>query len=92
MRHARHLIASIVGVAIWCVAASTVAYAQVFPEPPFGGGVPRDPGPALPAGGTELWKFALVAAIAALLAVAVVGLIASLRHSRSERPSPMAHA
>ena len=28
MRHARRLIATVVGVAFWCVAATTVAYAQ----------------------------------------------------------------
>jgi hypothetical protein len=95
MRHARRftatLIATLIGVATWCVASSTTAYAL------------RDPGPAdnfpvsQPPSGTivtdtPLWKFVLVAAIAAMLTVAVVGLIASVRQARPSRPSGALHA
>ena len=96
MRHARRLIATLVGVAFWCVAATTVAYAQLPTRPDPGGGVilsPRSLSPRSPiTAETPLWKFFAVAALGALMAVAVVGLIASLRHSRTKEPSQMLHA
>lgn len=90
MRHARRFIATLIGIAFWCVAATTVAYAKL--PVPDGGVVP----PLAPTGPIDPersgWQIVAIVALAALLTVAVVGLIASLRHSRSSRPSPMAHA
>jgi hypothetical protein len=88
MRHARRFIATITGIAIWCIATTTTAYA-LRPDPP-GEVLPPQPPPPVP--GTSLWQYLLVAAIAALLTVAVAGLIASLRHARPTRPSTMSHA
>ncbi len=88
MRHARRFIAAITGIAIWVIATTTTAYA-LRPDP-VGGDVPPPPPP--PESGTSLWQYLLVAAIAALLTVAVVGLIASRRHARPTRPSTMLHA
>lgn len=87
MRHARRVIAIITGCAAWCVAAATVAYAK--PDP--GGGVIITPPPPS-AAETPIWQFIAVAALGALLAVAVVGLVASLRHQRASSPSGMLHA
>lgn len=96
MRHARRhissLVATLLGAAIWCVATTTTAYA-LRPDPDQGGGggsVP--PLPPTPETGTSVWQFVLVAGIAMLLTIAVVGLVVSVRHSRSERPSSMLHA
>lgn len=86
MRHVRSLIATLIGFALWSVAATTTAYASL-PDPEGGVAPPRPPDPTVVE--TSFWQYALIAAIAALLAVAVVGLIASLRHSRAERPSSM---
>lgn len=87
MRYSRRLIATLTALPIWIVAAATVAYAQQPIEPLGGGGrgagTPSD---------TSNWRYVLIAAIAAVLTVAVVGLVASLRHSRSSHPTPMAHA
>ena len=88
MRKARRLVATLVGVAFWTVVATTVAYAQRVPDP----GAVGQPPTVGNGGGTSNWKYALIAVLAALLAVAVVGLVASLRHSRSTRQSPMLHA
>jgi hypothetical protein len=89
MRHARRLIITLIGVTFWCVAATTVAYAEPIPPiPPPGGGAPVAPPPPPPLQvDPSLWKFALVAALAVLMTVAVVGLIASLRRPRPSRPS-----
>jgi hypothetical protein len=89
MRHARRLIATVVGVAFWCVAVSTVAYAQRVNDPGLAGtagSIPKH----VTATGTSNWMYALYATLAVLLAIAVVGLIASLRHSRAR--TPMLHA
>jgi len=89
MRHARRLIASIVGVALWCVATSSIAYAYPAPDPyegrPSGGGGIPDPG-------VSGWRVVLIVAIVLLLVAAVAGLVLSLRHARASHPSPMAHA
>jgi ABC-type Fe3+ transport system permease subunit len=93
MRCARRFIATITGIAIWCIATTTTAYA-LRPDP-VGGDVPTPTPPPPPPFGTSLWQYLLVAAIAAVLTVAVVGLIASLRHarpSRTSRPSSILHA
>jgi len=89
MRNARRLIATLVGVAFWSVVATTVAYAQRLPDP---GAVVQSPKTPITGGGTSNWKYVLIAVLAALLAVAVVGLVASLRHSRQSRPSSALHA
>lgn len=88
MRNARRLIATLIGVAFWSVVATTVAYAQRLPDPPVG----QAPKVSISGGGTSNWKYVLIAVLAALLAVAVVGLVASLRHSRESRPSSALHA
>lgn len=90
MRYARRLIATLTGCVAWCVAAATIAFAR--PDP--GGGVIVYPeGTTYTASAdTSLWQFALVAAIAALMTLAVIGLIASLRHTRTARPTRMLHA
>jgi hypothetical protein len=96
MQQARRLIITLAGVAFWCVAATvaatTVAYAQIVPVPGGEGPVEPPPPPQPPPIDTPMWKFALVAAVAALLTVAVVGLVASLRQPRRSRPSGMLHA
>lgn len=89
MRYARRLIAALLAVAFWAIATTPDAFA-FRPDPP---GVSGFAPPASSATGTPLWHFALFAAITALLVVAVVGLIASLRHARpSSRPSQRLHA
>jgi hypothetical protein len=91
MRYARRFIAIITGIAIWCIATTTSAYA-LRPDP-VSENVAQSPTPTPPPlPGPELWKFVLVAAIAALLTVVVVGMIASLRHARPTRQSPMLNA
>ena len=93
MRYVRRFIATVIGLATWCVAAATVAYAQLPPDPVGGGDFtpPQTPLP-VPASDTQLWKFVLVAAIAAMLTVAVVGLITSIRRPRASQSSGMLHA
>ncbi len=94
MRHARRLIITLIGATFWCVAATTVAYAQPIPPipPPGGGGPVAPPPPPRPPVDPALWKFALAAALAVLMTVAVVGLVASLRRPRPSRPSGMLKA
>lgn len=82
MRHARRLIVALVSVASWCVAAATGAYAM-RPDPLDGGSYAPPPQPTPTPVDTQLWTFVLVAAIAAVLTVAVMWLVASLRHSRA---------
>ena len=91
MRHARRLIITLIGVTFWCVAATTVAYAHPIPPPDGGGPVAPPPLPPPPVD-PSLWKFALAAALAVLMTVAVVGLVASLRRPRPSRPSGMLKA
>lgn len=92
MRHVRHFITALATFATWCVVAATVTYARE-PDPIYDR-VPVAPTSTTSAGGvdTPLWKFALVAAIAALLTLAVVGLIVSLRQTRTARPSRVMRA
>jgi hypothetical protein len=96
MRHARRFIATfiatLIGLATWCVAAATGAYALLPPDPVGGGFQPPPPPTPLPPASTELWKFVVVAALAAVLTIAVVGLIASVRQARPSRQSGMLHA
>lgn len=88
MRQARRLIATLVGVAFWTVVATTVAQAARLPDPSGIGQAPT----VVNNGGTSNWTYAAIAVLAVFLAVAVVGLVASLRHSRATRQSPMLHA
>jgi hypothetical protein len=83
MRHARRLFAVLIGCAAWFVAAATSAYAR--PDP--GGGVFPVSQPIASPAGTPLWEFVATAALGVLLALAVMGLIFSLRHSRTSEPS-----
>jgi len=87
MRHARRLFAIVISCAAWCVAAATAAYAQVPPDPVGGGASVVVIPPATSAVGTPLWEFFATAALGVLLALAVVGLTFSLRHSRKSEPS-----
>lgn len=76
MRKARRLIATLVGVTFWTVVATSVAQAARLPDP---GGIGQAP-TVVNSSGTSNWKYAIIAVLAALLAVAVVGLVVSLRH------------
>jgi len=88
MRKAGRLIATLVGAALWSVVATTAAFAQRLPDPAVGV-APTNPGGIDT--GTSNWKYALIATLAVLLGVAVVGLVASLRHSRSAGRQPIPH-
>lgn len=89
MRYARRVITTLITVAICCIAPISDAFA-LLPDPPGVNAVA--PQPATTAG-TPLWEFAMGAALTALLVFAVVGLIASLRRTRTEsRPSQTLHA
>ncbi|MEO8519655.1 MAG: hypothetical protein ABI438_10745 [Dermatophilaceae bacterium] len=89
MRKAGRLIFTLVGIGFWSVVASSVAFAQRLPDPSVGV-APPNPGGGIDTG-TSGWKYALIATLGVLLAVAVVGLVASLRHSRSSGRQPIAH-
>jgi len=84
MRHARRLFAIVIGCAALCVTAATTAYAQL-PDP--GGGPIAVIPPPSSAAATPVWEFVAMAALGVLLAIAVVGLVFSLRHSRSLEPT-----
>jgi len=89
MRHARRFIAILIGCATYCAAAATTAYAQLATRPDPGGGVVITPPSQTSAvNETSVWEFIGVAALGALLAVAVVGLVLSLRHRRTSDRSP----
>jgi len=85
MRHARRLIATLIGCAASCIASTTVAYAAMLHDPvPAGTLVVTSP----KSNGAPLWQFLALVALGALLAVAMVGLGYSLSHSRRSQPSP----
>lgn len=94
MRHLRRLLVILTGVAMSCVAATTVAYAQVATKTDPGGGVivypPSDTSAADV--GTPVWQFLAFAALGALLALAILGLIYSLRHRRTSEASEASEA
>jgi hypothetical protein len=93
MRHASRFIAILIGCATYCAAAATTAYAQLATRPDPGGGVVVSPPSQTSASSeTSVWEFIGIAALGALLAVAVVGLVLSLRHRRATDRSPMLHA
>ena len=94
MRHARRLIAILIGCATYCAAAATTAYAQLATRPDPGGGVVITPPSqtSVRSSDTSVWEFIGVAALGALLAVAVVGLVLSLRHRRTSDRSPALRA
>ena len=82
MRHIRRFIVIITGVAAWCLAATTTAYARV-PDPTYD----RVPSGPVASGGTPLWQVLAYWALGILLAVAVVGLGYTLSHARRSEPS-----
>jgi hypothetical protein len=94
MRHLRRLLVILTGVAMSCVAATTVAYAQVATRPEPGGGVVVYPPSDTSAAdvGTPVWQFVAFTTLGALLAIAVVGLIYSLRHRRTSDTSEASEA
>ena len=81
MRHARRLIAILVGCATWCMVATTVAHAAMLHDP-----VPTASvvGAAV---GTPFWENAATAVLGVLLVLAVTGLVSALRHPRSPEHS-----
>lgn len=96
MRYVRRLTAALTGCAAWLMVAATIANAR--PDP--GGGVivyPPDQTSTL-ATQTSIWEFLAVAGLGALMAIAAVGLVYSLRHrrtsekSRTSDTSRMSHA
>jgi hypothetical protein len=95
MRYIRRLITTLVGGAALCLAATTNAYAQL-PDP-YDGPINLPPA-TIPVAGTPVWEFVVTAGLGVLLALAVVGLIFSLRHPSTSKParrseqSPMSHA
>jgi hypothetical protein len=82
MRHIRRFIVIITGVAAWCLAATTTAYARV-PDPIYD----RVPSGSVASGGTPLWQVLAYWALGILLAVSVVGLGYTLSHARRSEPS-----
>lgn len=92
MRHARRLIAILVGCAAYCAAATTTAYALATRPDPGGGVVITPASQTSAVSETSVWEFIGVAALGALLAVAVVGLIMSLRHRTTSDRSPALRA
>ena len=103
MRQTRRLIAILIGCATWCVAAATAAFAMV-PDPQSGSSVAPSPSPAPLVGdqwwnaapstsvaaGTPAWEIITFVALGVLMAIAIVGLGYSLRHSRRSMPAPRA--
>lgn len=86
MLHARRFIAILTGVAAWCTAAATVAYAKPVPDPYYV--ISHAPAaPITSAAGTPIWQFLVYGALGVLLAVALVGLGYSLSRSRRSEPS-----
>lgn len=79
MRQVRRLVAVLIGCAAWSMAATSVAYAQL-PDP--GGGPIDDP----TASNMPVWQFVVMAALGVLMAVAVVGLVLSLRNTGTPKP------
>jgi hypothetical protein len=79
MRHARRLVAILIGCATWCMVETMVAHATMLHDPvPAGPTVVTSSG----AGGAALWKFVALVALGVLLAGAVAGLGYSLSHPR----------
>jgi len=82
MRHARRLIAILIGCATWCIAASSVAYAMVVDDPgPAGIPAVTTPGSS----GRPLWQILTFVALGVLLAVVIVGLGYSRSHARKSQ-------
>jgi len=91
MPHARRAIAILTGFATGFIAAATVAYAAVVPNPPLVGDQWWNAAPVAPsasAAGLPLWQLLAFVALGVLLAVAIVGLGYSLSHSQRSEPSP----
>ena len=98
MRHARRLIAILIGCAAWSLVATTAAYAAMLHDP-----VPQDrvPGGSVvaPSNGTAaipFWETAATAVLGFLLVLAITGLVFALRHPRrlehSRRSEPVLRA
>jgi MYXO-CTERM domain-containing protein len=86
MRTTRRLITVIVGCAAWCVAAATVASAQIPADGSgSGGGISVVSVPT--STGTPIWEFVATAALGAFLTLAVLGLVFSRRSSRRSEPA-----
>ncbi|MEP7194058.1 MAG: hypothetical protein ABI903_14475 [Actinomycetota bacterium] len=83
MRHIRRFIVVITGVAAWCLAATTTAYAKV-PDPIYDR-VPSVSTPTL--AGTPLWQVLAYWSLGILLVIAVVGLGYALSHAPRSEPS-----
>jgi len=105
MLHVRRFIITISGVAAWCLAATTTAYAKGVPDPhPFvsvdpvwakplrGSGLVMTPPSAVTVAGTPLWQVVAYWVFGILLAVAVVGFGYALSHARRTAPSTRSHA
>jgi len=88
MQYVRRFIAIISGIAAWCIATTTTAYALIPDPADSGGGVASTPTPA----GTPLWQVLAYWAFGILLAVAIVGLGYSLSHSRRSAASTRSRA
>jgi C4-dicarboxylate-specific signal transduction histidine kinase len=92
MRHARRLIAIIIGGTAWTVFATASAYAAMLPDPPPAGSS------ALSDTSPPVWEYAATATLVVLLTLALVGLVTSLTHQRRhssrnlQRSKPQVHA
>jgi hypothetical protein len=79
MRHARRLIAILIGCATWCIVSTTAAFAAMLHDPvPAGSVVVPSNGAAV---GAPFWASAAPAVLGVLLVLAVTGLVSALRHS-----------
>lgn len=87
VNYLRWFITTLTGAVLWFFATTTTAFA-LRPDPPLLGSTKR----AAVSPQTPIWEFILVAGMAALLTVAVVFLIASIRNSRPSRSSQVLHA
>ena len=84
MRYVRRLVAILISGATWCIAAAAVAYAR--PDP-GGGVIISTPADTAAVTTTPLWQIIAMVALGLLLALAVVGLVYSLRSSRKSEQS-----
>jgi hypothetical protein len=94
MRHARRLIAAVIGGAVWTVLAAASAHASMLPDPDPVGSAALTRVFREGATGTPLWEYAASAMLGVLLTLAVAGLVNSLRHPQRHpgRSKPPLHA
>jgi len=83
MLRTRRSIAVLVGCAMWCIAASSVAYAVVVDPGTGSAGTVTSAGSS----GRPLWQVLGLVALGVLVAAAIVGLAYSLSHSRRSEAS-----